>query len=184
MAESNGSPYGASRDMLKQATAYPVRLRGRFAGVLVASLLGACTVSMPVQERPAAVQHGRSLGDEIAIRAIGLVGHSYRYGGADLDGFDCSGLVLFIHEQLGLSVPRTAAEQHKAAQAVARGELQPGDLLFFRTRGSGISHVGVYIGENRFVHAPQSGRLIELRSIDDTYYGRHLVAAGRLWTGG
>lgn len=185
MVEPSGSQRSGSRNMPMQATPFPVRLRRRLAGVLAASLLGACTVSMPVQERHAvAVEHGRSLGDEIAIRAIGLVGRSYRYGGADLDGFDCSGLVLFIHEQLGLRVPRTAAEQHKAAQAVARGELQPGDLLFFRTRGSGISHVGVYVGEHRFVHAPQSGRLIELRSIDDTYYGRHLVAAGRLWAGG
>lgn len=142
---------------------------------------------MPVREPAANVSQsasGESLGNELAIRAISLVGHPYRYGGADLDGFDCSGLVVFIHEQLGLRVPRTAADQHKAARKVARAQLEPGDLLFFRTQGRRISHVGVYVGNSRFVHAPQSGRLIELRSIDDAYYGRHLVEAGRLWPGG
>jgi cell wall-associated NlpC family hydrolase len=121
------------------------------------------------------------LGNEIAIRAIALVGHPYVYGGADLQGFDCSGLVYFIHEQLGLDVPRTAADQQRAAQTVQRGDLAPGDLLFFHTSGRGVSHVGIYVGENRFIHAPQSGRLIELRSLDDRYYSQHWVASGRFW---
>lgn len=121
-----------------------------------------------------------TVGAEIAIRAIALVGIPYRYGGADLDGFDCSGLVYFIHQQLGIGVPRTAADQQRAAQHIKRGEAAPGDLLFFHTRGRGVSHVGIYVGENRFVHAPQSGRLIELRAIDDSYYGPRLVSVGRL----
>lgn len=166
---------------------YGFALRGMLlSGV---ALLGACTAPAPrpAGELPATaidtVTDINSLGREIAIRAISLVGHPYRYGGADLEGFDCSGLVLFIHEQLGLRVPRTAADQQRAAREVTRSELEPGDLLFFRTQGRRISHVGVYVGENRFVHAPQPGRLIELRSLDDAYYARHLAAAGRLWQG-
>lgn len=121
-------------------------------------------------------------GDEIALRAISLVGKPYRYGGADLHGFDCSGMVYFVHQALGIDVPRTAADQQRAAISVDRAALQPGDLLFFKTtRTRRISHVGVYVGENRFVHAPQTGRLIELRNLDDQYYGPRLVGAGRLY---
>jgi len=122
-----------------------------------------------------------SVGEEIALRAIALVGKPYRYGGADLDGFDCSGLVFFIHQALGYTVPRTAAQQQQAALRIKKAELQPGDLLFFKTtRSKRVSHVGVYVGDNRFVHAPQSGKLIELRTLDDQYYGPRLVSSGRL----
>jgi hypothetical protein len=122
-----------------------------------------------------------TLGNEIALRALALVGKPYRYGGADLEGFDCSGLVFYIHEALGLTVPRTAADQQRASENIGRTQLQPGDLLFFKTTSSArISHVGIYVGENRFVHAPQSGKLIELRSLDDSYYGPRLTSVGRL----
>ncbi len=124
------------------------------------------------------------VGDEIALRAISLVGKPYRYGGADLQGFDCSGMVYFIHLALGIEVPRTAADQQRAAMSVTKSALQPGDLLFFRTtRATRTSHVGVYVGENRFVHAPQTGKLIELRTLDDQYYGPRLVGTGRLYPG-
>ncbi len=121
------------------------------------------------------------LGSEIALRAIALVGTPYRYGGADLSGFDCSGLVYYVHQELGFTVPRTAAEQQRVTEHLGRSELQPGDLLFFHTSSrKRISHVGIYVGENRFVHAPQSGKQIELRNIDDGYYAPRLVSMGRL----
>lgn len=121
------------------------------------------------------------LGSEVALRAIALVGTPYRYGGADLSGFDCSGLVYFVHQELGFTVPRTAAEQQRVTEHLDRSELQPGDLLFFHTsKRQRISHVGIYVGENRFVHAPQSGKQIELRNMDDGYYAPRLVAMGRL----
>ncbi len=123
-----------------------------------------------------------TLGDEIALRAISLVGKPYRYGGADLQGFDCSGMVYFIHQALGIEVPRTAADQQRAAMSVNKATLRPGDLLFFRiTSSKRISHVGIYVGENRFVHAPQSGKLIELRTLNDQYYGPRLAGTGRLY---
>jgi murein DD-endopeptidase len=136
------------------------------------------TTANAATEPPAA---DNALGDEIALRAIALVGKPYRYGGADLDGFDCSGLVYFIHQELGITVPRTAADQQRAAIRIKSDELQPGDLLFFRTnKHRRISHVGVYVGDHRFVHAPHSGKLIELSTLDDTYYGPRLVSSGRL----
>lgn len=159
------------------------------AMVLLSVVLTGCGTTTYVQrDEPARPASGMTealpvnVGDEIALRAISLVGKPYRYGGADLQGFDCSGLVYYIHQALGLEAPRTAADQQRAAISVAKSALLPGDLLFFKTTGGErISHVGVYVGENRFVHAPQSGKLIELRTLDDRYYGPRLAASGRLY---
>ncbi len=122
----------------------------------------------------------QALGDEVVLRAMAQIGTAYRYGGADLEGFDCSGLVYFIHQQLGFSSPRTAQQQFDASRRIARGDLLPGDLVFFRFSGPRISHVGIYAGAGRFVHAPQTGRNVELKSLDDAYYARHFAGAGRL----
>lgn len=130
---------------------------------------------------PEANNAGGSVGSEIVIRAISLLGAPYKFGGHGPRAFDCSGLVSFIHEEIGIDVPRTAAEQYRAATPVSMNELEPGDLLFFKTRGSGISHVAIYAGSNRFVHAPQTGQSIELRTLDDGYYKHRLVGAGRLF---
>jgi cell wall-associated NlpC family hydrolase len=124
--------------------------------------------------------YGFSIGSEVVVRAIALLGTPYRYGGSAPGGFDCSGLVSYIYNELGIDVPRTAAEQYRAAQRVAMEQLEPGDLLFFRTRGRSVSHVAIYAGSGRFVHAPQTGRNIELRQIGDGYYRARLVGAGRL----
>lgn len=126
-----------------------------------------------------------AFGDEVALRAIAQVGKPYRYGGADLNGFDCSGLVFFIHRELGVMVPRTAAEQYTASTPVNVRRLEPGDLLFFHTtKRKRVTHVGIYAGAGRFIHAPQTGREIELRDLSDQYYGPRLVGAGRMPSGG
>ena len=119
------------------------------------------------------------VGKEIAHKAVSLLGRPYRYGGAGPDAFDCSGLVRFIHDELGIEVPRTAAEQYRAAHPVKMADLRAGDLLFFRVNGSGISHVAIYTGDGRFVHAPQTGRSVEVRELDDVYYRPRLAGAGR-----
>lgn len=151
---------------------------------LIALAMLACS-STPPRPLPvrSADQVAPRLGDEIALRAIAQVGTAYRYGGADLKGFDCSGLVFFIHRELGMTVPRTAADQYAASTPVNVHGLAPGDLLFFRTTSSKrITHVGIYAGEGRFIHAPQTGRTIELREVRDDYYGPRLVGAGRLYS--
>lgn len=122
-----------------------------------------------------------SVGNEVAIRAISLLGAPYEWGGNGPTTFDCSGLVRFIHDQLGIFVPRTAAEQFSAATPVDLRNLEPGDLLFFRIKGRQISHVAIYTGEGRFVHAPQTGRPVELRMLDDEFYRPRLAGAGRLF---
>jgi murein DD-endopeptidase len=121
-----------------------------------------------------------NVGSEIVIRAISLLGAPYQWGGSGPTAFDCSGLVHFIYTELGIPVPRTAEEQFRAATRVDIDELEPGDLLFFKIRGPKISHVAIYAGSNRFVHAPQTGRPIEFRALNDGYYRPRLAAAGRL----
>lgn len=155
---------------------------------LTASLLQGCAVPQPYVPpgstatpiRPP-IAPPTSVGNEVAIRAISLVGAPYEWGGDGPSTFDCSGLVRFIHDQLGIFVPRTAAEQYSAARPVDIDELAPGDLLFFRIEGRQISHVAIYTGEGRFVHAPQTGRPVELRMLDDGFYRARLAGAGRLF---
>ncbi|HEU4654331.1 MAG TPA: C40 family peptidase [Steroidobacteraceae bacterium] len=120
-----------------------------------------------------------SPGNEIAMRAISLLGSPYKWGGSGPRQFDCSGLVRFVFGEIGVDVPRTAAEQYSAARHVDLDELAPGDLLFFRISGRRVSHVAIYAGEGRFIHAPQTGRPVELRTLDDEFYRPRLVGAGR-----
>jgi cell wall-associated NlpC family hydrolase len=148
-----------------------------------ALLLQACA-SSPYRPAAPAVPPSApplSTGNEIAIRAMALVGVPYEFGGNGPTTFDCSGLVRYVHAQLGIVVPRTAAEQYAASKHVSLQSLEPGDLLFFRTHGKRISHVAIYAGEGRFVHAPQTGRPVELRTLDDEFYHPRLAGAGRMF---
>jgi cell wall-associated NlpC family hydrolase len=147
----------------------------RVTAVATLALLQACASTPPVATGAQTIP-GR--GEEVALRALSMIGTPYRYGGNGPENFDCSGLVQYIYRGVGIEVPRTAAEQYKASQSVSVDRLRPGDLLFFRIGGR-ISHVAIYAGEGRFVHAPQTGRTVELRPIDDPYYGPRLVRGGR-----
>lgn len=110
------------------------------------------------------------------------IGAPYRYGGAGPDAFDCSGLVAYVHGRVGLAVPRTAAQQFAAARPVERGDLQPGDLVFFRLDGREVSHVGIYAGGDRFVHAPQRGGQVRIASLAEETFRRGWAGAGRFYT--
>jgi murein DD-endopeptidase len=137
--------------------------------------------SVPPYELPPVSAPVFSVGNEIALRAISLLGAPYKYGGNGPRSFDCSGLVRFVHDQLGIDVPRTAAEQFSAATPIGLEGIEPGDLLFFKINGRRVSHVAIYTGEGRFIHAPQTGRPVELRTLDDEYYRPRLAGAGRLF---
>jgi cell wall-associated NlpC family hydrolase len=123
-------------------------------------------------------------GAVIAQQALAQVGRPYRYGGADpASGFDCSGLVSYAHAHEGIAVPRTAAAQFAAARKVDAGLLQAGDLVFFRLEpgGRAVTHVGIYTGQGRFVHAPQTGRSVGEAGLDEPYYRERFAGAGRLY---
>jgi cell wall-associated NlpC family hydrolase len=159
--------------------------------LLVLSLAG-CAPFRPglpsdpvVREQPAESLQGP--GAVIAREARDYIGTPYRYGGGDpRGGFDCSGLVAYVHAQEGITVPRTAAAQYAAARKVDRDDLQPGDLVFFRlVAGSrDVTHVGIYTGQGRFVHAPQSGRNVGEASLDDPFFRERFAGSGRFYEAG
>lgn len=120
----------------------------------------------------------------IAAVAASLVGKPYQFGGADAAGFDCSGLALYAHERVGLSIPRTAVAQRRAARPVPLAQLAPGDLVFFHIRARGVDHVGIYAGEGRFIHAPRAGQAVAYADLRHGFYARHLRSAGRFWNSG
>jgi cell wall-associated NlpC family hydrolase len=121
-----------------------------------------------------------AVGGAIADVAMGMVGTRYRYGGADpLEGFDCSGLVYYAYEQAGYRVPRTSQELFRAARKISLGDADPGDLMFFQDQTK-LSHVGIYLGDGLFVHAPSSGQNVAVGSLESPYYREHLVAVGKL----
>lgn len=120
-------------------------------------------------------------GSAALLAAESRIGAPYRYGGAGPEAFDCSGLVAYAYRQVGITVPRTAAEQFSAAHPVSRRDLRPGDLVFFRLSGRTVGHVGIYAGDDRFVHAPQSGGRVGMASLDDEWYRERYAGAGRLY---
>jgi murein DD-endopeptidase len=142
----------------------------------------------PVIDPPSAPWDGsggasnmRNRGEALADFALRLRGSPYRYGGATLDGFDCSGLVFYSHRQLGLVVPRTSHDQAKEATDVKQSKLRRGDLVFFKVDSRRVNHVGIYIGERRFVHAPGAGKPVTINSLDDEFYTLRFSSAGRFW---
>jgi len=142
------------------------------------ALLAACTPFQPgMPGGPAGADPGRA----VLQAAESRIGAPYRYGGAGPDTFDCSGLVTYAHREVGIPVPRTAAQQFAAATPVARKDLRPGDLVFFRLDGRDVSHVGIYAGDDRFVHAPQKGGHVRVASLDEEHFRRSFAGAGRLY---
>ena len=105
---------------------------------------------------------------------MGLLGVAYRWGGTSVrTGFDCSGFMQHIfRNSMGISLPRTSAMQAQMGTMVSRSELQPGDMVFFRTVRGRISHVGLFIGNNRFIQAPRTGKRIEITSLSNKYCNR------------
>jgi cell wall-associated NlpC family hydrolase len=110
------------------------------------------------------------------------LGVTYRYGGSSNDGLDCSGFVVIVFNELGIKVPRTSAQQFAFGQPVERTDLQLGDLVFFNTTGQGVSHVGIYLSDNEFIHAASNpGRVIKSKLIEP-YYAQRYLGARRVMT--
>jgi NlpC/P60 family len=119
---------------------------------------------------------------DISSTALSLIGVNYKFGGNTPEqGLDCSGFVRYVFQQAtGINLPRSTRDQAKVGQSVAKDQLQPGDLVFFNTRRFQFSHVGLYLGNNRFVHSPSSGGAVEVVELDNSYWKKVFNGARRI----
>lgn len=150
--------------------------------VSVISLLacaGPQTVSRSVEKPVPVVVPPSTAAPTVIGTARQMLGAPYRYGGTSPGGFDCSGLVNYAYRSAGIRIPRTSSEQFQQSNRVSLQDLQPGDLLFFRLSPPKISHVAIYDRDGRFIHAPSSGKRVSYASLDNPYWRKHLVGAGR-----
>jgi cell wall-associated NlpC family hydrolase len=155
--------------------------------ILAAAGLAGCASApqeLDVRREPNVVSSAASeapltLGGAVAELAMGMIGARYRYGGADpANGFDCSGLAYYAYSQAGYRIPRTSQDQFRAARKIALGDASAGDLVFFQDQAK-LAHVGIYLGDGLFVHAPAEGQRVSVASIGAPYYQQHLIAVGR-----
>jgi len=119
--------------------------------------------------------------DGIIQTALSYRGVKYRFGGATPAGFDCSGFVMYVYNQYGIRLPRTADKQFEVGKPIkVKNELKPGDLVFFETYEKGASHVGIYQGDGQFIHA-SSSRGVTVSPLSDTYFSPRYLGARRVW---
>ena len=119
---------------------------------------------------------------ELVIQAMGLLGVPYKLGGTSEEkGFDCSGFVRYMYEKsVGLVLPRRAEDQAKATEEISRSELKPGDLVFFNTLKRTFSHVGIYVGDGKFIHAPRPGKAVRVDDMREAYWQKRFNGARRV----
>lgn len=118
--------------------------------------------------------------NELVATAKNLIGTKYRGGGTTTAGFDCSGFVGYVYNDLGIDLPRTSSGMHATGTSVEKDDLKSGDLVFFNTTGKGVSHVGIYIGDGKFIHSSTS-KGVKVDKLSDPYYwGKRYVGAKRV----
>jgi cell wall-associated NlpC family hydrolase len=120
------------------------------------------------------------LWDGVIRTALGLQGVPYRWGGSDLNGFDCSGFTQYVFAAHGVGLPREVTDQYRVGRAIEAQEIRPGDLLFFSTTEAGASHVAISLGSGEFVHAPSSTGVVRIERLGSEYWSRRFLGARRL----
>jgi murein DD-endopeptidase len=138
--------------------------------ILVLALAGCA--SAPIASQNSGAEHAAAL-------AAKMVGKPYKYGGASPSGFDCSGLVQYSFRQAGIALPHNTVQQRSATRLVKVAELRRGDLLFFNQEGKKYGHVGIYLGDGKFVHAPSSGKSVRSDALSNPYWKKHLSEVRR-----
>ncbi|MCW5937374.1 MAG: C40 family peptidase [Fimbriimonadaceae bacterium] len=164
----------------KIAKAAPTKTRTATRSTVVATYREpAKSVASPRSSRPVAPLSAAAAGSVVGT-ALAQLGTPYRWGGTSRGGFDCSGFTSFVYSRNGKSIPRTSIEQSRSGTPVSKGGLQKGDLVFFNTRGSRVSHVGIYIGGGKFVHASSGGGRVRVNNLSDSYYSKRYAGARRV----
>ncbi len=178
---------------------HSVRLKIRhavlcLAAVFSVALVSGCTTPSKVNNIAQKNAHNLSLeklkaegvGREVVMYALGLLDVGYQFGGSNPEaGLDCSGMVRFVYkEAVGVDLPHSAAALAHQARPVINTNLQAGDLVFFNTSGYPYSHVGIYLGDNKFVHAPSSRGRVRVESLDSPYFARRFQGGRTLFDGG
>jgi cell wall-associated NlpC family hydrolase len=118
--------------------------------------------------------------EKIVNVAISYLGTEYWPGGQDTEyGMDCSGYTQLVYKTVGINIPRTAYEQYLRAGKISKSFLKKGDLVFFSTRWTGVNHVGIYLGDNKFIHSPSIGKCIKIDLLNSNYWGPRFISGGR-----
>jgi cell wall-associated NlpC family hydrolase len=135
-----------------------------------------------LSDEPSLFERYTSSAKDLVLKGLELVGINYRFGGTDPDsGLDCSGFVqLVFKDAVGKLLPRTAKEQSEIGNVINKSELKPGDLVFFNTMRRAFSHVGIYLGDNRFLHAPRTGAEIRVEDMSQGYWVKRYNGARRV----
>lgn len=159
-------------------------MRNYFFLIIVSLSLVGCSTAPKVHHIPSSNKSVSSDvgGMKIQTYAESLLGTPYKYGGATpRTGFDCSGLTMYVHKKNGITIPRVARDQFKYGQQISRQALRSGDLVFFETYRKGASHVGIYIGNNQFIHSPNRGKDVRTESLSNSYFKPRYLGARRYW---
>ena len=117
---------------------------------------------------------------EIVVTAKSYIGIPYKYGGTNKAGIDCSGLVYTVFSKYGINLPRRSSEQYMAGKPIEKYQLEPADLVFFNTYKPGASHVGIYLGSGKFVHASSGSKKVKIDKLTNSYFKRHYFGACRI----
>ena len=159
--------------------AFPSWISPRLFPLLLSAVLAGCAGAPEVADAPAT-----RADDEAARKAVAfareMIGKPYRYAGETPAGFDCSGLVRYSYGRTGISMPRATPAQRNATTLISVRSLRLGDLLFFDQEGKKASHVGIYVGDGRFVHAPSTGGRVRTDSLGTDFWKKHFVEARRV----
>ena len=134
---------------------------------------------LPAAEAPPAIPAEPESPNEVIQTALTFIGTPYRNGGSDPSGFDCSGFVQYVFAQHGTPLPREVRTQYQHGQTIDLDDVKPGDLVFFETVSRGASHVGIALGNGRFVHAPSSRGVVRVEPYTASYWARRFVGARR-----
>lgn len=139
------------------------------------ALIGVDVINATVSES------ANSIGAKLVAEAKKHLGKKYVWGATGPNTFDCSGLTQYCHKKLGISIPRTSLAQSNSGKSVSKSNLQMGDLIFWKTTSAKVGHVGMYVGNGQFIHAPNSRSVVKIDSLSNSYYSSRYVNARRYW---